>query len=906
MKKNFFKKLSFVMALAMIVSVVAPAASAFAAATPKINATSKTLALGETKSYDFSVVNKVKGSTYTWTSDNKKVATVDSKNGLTKAVAVGTAKITVKVKAGKKTYTSSAKVTVKDNIKTLTITNKPANDTLAVDAENDFNRSYKTFGGKTTGTTSKTYWTVEKDGAATTDATISSQGVFKATAAGEYTITANAKDGSKVKATDTYKVTVKASLKSVVQKDTDTIVATFDSNMSKTDLSATTAKLFVIIGDKQVSTGAEKIKTVTLDSTGKVATIDLFASLSTEAKYDFVYGEMKGSFTAAKKDLSLVKTIQFSDFTVGNNTPEKMSKHVLGLNADGVAIYDGNSDAVFANFLSFTYGGEATKGYAYGDSVCLYAAGNTADVSAKFSYGYYDSTAKTYNTNTAEDSAVVTAFAAGSIDVSTLQFELTPNRSTVAIKDSEWKGNLKLAVKDEGYSIQARYKIANSTDTAYKYSWNDAKFSYVSSDTSKLTINKVTNGEWQLVASVAGTVTVVVKDADGKAITSFDVTVVDKRSFATATVDTPEVTVDNTNPAVSAPTKVSFSTLDNLGSGINAGTVTSTVAILSDFATDTSLWLVKPTLASGTVICPTVNTDGTVKSDDKSYNKNVISINGAGATPGFYMLKVTLQYVDITGAKTNKDVTVSINVVDGSDTAAVRWNAEATTSKVDLNANYGQKIGFTVYGFNVKGARVAKLDPTADYNIKVVVNGTLLSDVDPLKAKLVSTASSEIIAVDNATTTAVANVSEGTYTFTFTAKADNLAKNLKKDQYLGSFSIVVTDSTKKSLDNTKYIAANDEALISAVSKALTFNINEFKSGDEDEINTSDSTLGIQKIVYYDGNIKKEATTLDFATLKLKAGQSILITEVDYVTSNGATPAVKLNYVFNPNITIEVQ
>ena len=45
MKKNFFKKLSFVLVLAMIVSVIAPAAGAFAATAPKLNATKKYLQL---------------------------------------------------------------------------------------------------------------------------------------------------------------------------------------------------------------------------------------------------------------------------------------------------------------------------------------------------------------------------------------------------------------------------------------------------------------------------------------------------------------------------------------------------------------------------------------------------------------------------------------------------------------------------------------------------------------------------------------------------------------------------------------------------------------------------------------------------------------------------------------------
>ncbi|MDF2514208.1 MAG: hypothetical protein K0S04_4074, partial [Herbinix sp.] len=83
MKKNFFKKLSFVMALAMIISVIAPAAGAFAATGLRLNATSKTLFLGEsTKSFNFNPLGMSKGATQKWTSSKPSVATVNAKNGV--------------------------------------------------------------------------------------------------------------------------------------------------------------------------------------------------------------------------------------------------------------------------------------------------------------------------------------------------------------------------------------------------------------------------------------------------------------------------------------------------------------------------------------------------------------------------------------------------------------------------------------------------------------------------------------------------------------------------------------------------------------------------------------------------------------------------------------------------------
>jgi len=149
MKKNFFKKLSFVLALAMIVSVLAPAAGAFAAAKPKLNSTKKYLFLGETNKYDFNIVTTSKrtGWKYKWTSSNKAVATVAS-NGLTTGKSIGTAEISVviKNKDGEEIADLSADVIVKDSIKTVKITNLPKDGKMLAGATNDFNRSFTTYG----------------------------------------------------------------------------------------------------------------------------------------------------------------------------------------------------------------------------------------------------------------------------------------------------------------------------------------------------------------------------------------------------------------------------------------------------------------------------------------------------------------------------------------------------------------------------------------------------------------------------------------------------------------------------------------------------------------------------------------------------------------------------------------
>ena len=116
--KSFFKKLAFVMALAMVVSMVAPAGSALAAESGVSLQGTKTIVetyeldkVGATVDFSFQGAPKDWKSTFKWTSSNEAVATVD-KAGIVTAVAAGTA--TIKITAGADaSYAETVVVTVK-------------------------------------------------------------------------------------------------------------------------------------------------------------------------------------------------------------------------------------------------------------------------------------------------------------------------------------------------------------------------------------------------------------------------------------------------------------------------------------------------------------------------------------------------------------------------------------------------------------------------------------------------------------------------------------------------------------------------------------------------------------------------------------------------------------------------
>lgn len=108
MNKSLKKFLACLLTAALVLGAVPVQADA-AAAKPKLNVSSKTLTVGSKTT--LKVKNKVKGSKYTWSAGNKKVAAV-TKKGVVKAVNPGNTTITCKVKAPKKTYTLKCKIKV--------------------------------------------------------------------------------------------------------------------------------------------------------------------------------------------------------------------------------------------------------------------------------------------------------------------------------------------------------------------------------------------------------------------------------------------------------------------------------------------------------------------------------------------------------------------------------------------------------------------------------------------------------------------------------------------------------------------------------------------------------------------------------------------------------------------------
>lgn len=546
MKKNFFKKLSFVLALAMIISMIAPAGAALAAAKPKLNATKKYLHLDKDgyDEFDFNIANKKDGWKYKWTSADKKVATVNSKNGLVEATGVGKTKITVVItdKAGKQQAKLSATVIVRDNIASLKITNTPDGDKLAVGKENDFNRSYVTVSGSSKKTSGITRWTVTpSDGA-----TISDSGVFVATKAGEYKITArafqskakynswlsdNAKYEKYVTATAEYTVKVAASLTEVKQTNLATFKMTFDTAMTADDVKKNTT-VYYMVGDVKVK--EQLIKEVKeVDGTDKKEfTVQMTDEFTPAYKYVVEYTDLgEKEFVAATTKLEDVKGIKITttEATIYEATEVKYDL----LNADGVAINKPNDVANLNSRVTLESSNDLVS--VNDGKVYMYKLNDTTTIKAKFHTYEYD---KSGVETVYEDTKVITCVdKTKDLGKSLLAWTIVGTADKPNYDDAK-----QFLALEDSKRVFVKIKKVDDNDTESSKADDADKFKFKSSNSSILFVDNA----GFLYPLKEGKVTITVEYNDAY-VGSFELTVNPKRFVARIDVDQTSVLLSNSN-----------------------------------------------------------------------------------------------------------------------------------------------------------------------------------------------------------------------------------------------------------------------------------------------------------------------------------------------------------------------
>jgi len=699
MKKNFFKKLSFVMASAMVLSVISPAAGAFAATAPTLNSKATKylyLAVEDKDEYDFNINNKKTGWKYKWTSSKTSVATVNSK-GVTTAEGAGTTTIKVAITdaKGKKVKTLSNKVTVRDNIETLEITNLPKDNILAIGETNDFNRSYVTVAGLKKGTEAKVAWEVsDKE-----NATIDANGVFSATKAGEYTITVRAFQSSAkrtewrtdaekfadyVTATATTKVTVKGNMEKPVQVDLDTVKVPFASEVADVDKNLS---LYALIGSTKVK--VTTIKAITLDDAKKVATVDLYVPFTEGATYSVEYTDMDPvQFVAATTKEEDVASVVVK--TTKAITTQSTKIEVELLNKDGVNI----ANTALLNRVDFTT--DSTSAVMNGDNILLFTKGETAKITATF-HSYKWNTTTGVEEGNVVGYGVITAVDAddtivGSINAWTI---LDQNLTNVSYSANDLKKAL--AVKDQK-RVYVELKTSTGTNTGSIKS-SDAvetnNFTFSSSDENTLYVDKIGN----LYPIKAGTVTVIVKYKD-TVVDAIAITISPERKAAILELSAYTLVLSN-SLSVKDSAEVTVKVKDTLGDEITVTDLAIEKIVNSSKATNIGSKL-------GTDKVKFEGVVGNLIADPGSYTYK-ISANGLTRTIGITVV-----------APTNL-IKPDYYALEVPTTQDLKVDANGTTKSIDIKL-FGM-AGTKLTKETVSGAGF-KVEITTPKNVTVQVNDT--------------------------------------------------------------------------------------------------------------------------------------------------------------------------------------
>lgn len=388
MKKNFFKKLAFVLALAMVITSIAPAAVMTSSAAPAIvksngSTFSGTYATGKTFKVKLSgVTGEVK-----WKSSNKDVATVGLTSGTVKTWGAGEATITATVVKTGKTYKKVLKVYERatsfttnydegislkkgDTPVTIKTTLTPSNSTDDVTYVSS-NKEVVTVGlrsGKVTPV---------KDGSATITV---------------YSKTAKATSpNSSTTIKKEIKVTVGEVMETVTQTAVNEVEAIF--NVAVTDVKATD---FTITNNStKVNYAVKEIK-----KDGNKVVITTYQNMNDAKEYTVKCGDATANFTATNGQ---VASVTIDPITVQVETETSMA--VVLKDANGVVVERVKYGSANSN-VTFTIETDQ-YGYVAEDKLAISEIGRTAKAKAVYHTYKYDDNANEIGAITTE--ATITA-----------------------------------------------------------------------------------------------------------------------------------------------------------------------------------------------------------------------------------------------------------------------------------------------------------------------------------------------------------------------------------------------------------------------------------------------------------------------------------------------------------------
>ena len=517
MMKSFFKKLAFVMALAMVVSLAAPAATtASAAEEMKIayqnGATITELNLTEARSSeDLKAVgapSNWKELGMTWTSSNPAVATVDN-SGVVTAVAAGTAD--VMVICGD--FTATIAVNCFANAEAYDVTIGTADErsitekTLKVGEKFDF----AFFGVKDYGrdkVNNAPRYFCEWDSTDTAVATVDKNGLVKAVAPGKAKITLivwNLATGTKHNVTPTW-VTVAAdatptpvpATMEVAQKSEDTAKLTFNNKDVTKEALEAGLKAYYFIGDTKVEHPVF-IKEVK----DNVATIYSYAPYTEGWTYTYEFADMEASFEAYIGEVaSIVPSFKCKELKINNKAYTNYNTQITYklYNDKGVDITTSalaGVGTVEVSLVGAEYDGSYTLD-TFNQTIYFTQAGKVATVKVDYFTGEVDATG-----NRVVGATAILPIAS--------EKEPTYTMKSVASASTTW--NTTTLSTDDAYAATKPSLKVLFVSTENKYVWNTdngnrhyGHFSYKSTKDSVVSVDA--NG--QLTANAAGNANILV------------------------------------------------------------------------------------------------------------------------------------------------------------------------------------------------------------------------------------------------------------------------------------------------------------------------------------------------------------------------------------------------------------
>jgi hypothetical protein len=788
MKKNFFKKLSFVLALAMIIATIAPAAGAFAATALHLNSTKKYLHLSPETGYnefDFNISHASRGSKAAWSSSNEDVAVVDETTGVTTATGVGTATISVDVTAKDGTVTPlTADVVVRDNISTVKVSNAP-DKALAVNQAYDLNRSFVTVSGSTTKTSSVTRWTVDKADTASVD----NSGVFTATAPGDYKVTALAfqstanydewkisKAAGLVLASAEVTVKVAAGITAVTQVNLVTFKISFDSVMADVAKNLT---VFQVIGTTNVN---ELVKEVKMSADNKSAEVTLFVPFTEKSTYIVKYtGMSEAKFVAATTEVKDVKSLQVkttaAEISVGKDL------EVALLNANGVDI----ADADLLARVEWKSSNNAT--YLSGKNLTMFKVGDTTTVTATFHTYDYD------GTTGAEVGALTASGVVTCTDQATSSTGLLNAYTLVATGNANfWDCKHTVAAGDGSLQlyVQLKGKEANGWEDKFTDNTAGGHFEFTSSNPDVLIVSETTGAAYP---AKEGTAVVVVKYND-VVVGAASIIVTGARKVATVTLDAQSFTLSN-DSQVQDVKSVGITVKDQLGADFASYTVDVTVNGRN--GVDGGL------LTSGLHGSP-------------------VRFNGAPA--GVPVTKGTYSYtVKITDTTTWASFVkiITVNVVEPSDSAAPAtpyyYALESDKSAYDMTVksdDTSEDVTLSLYGYATNGVRTLRVNIAAGpFTVTVTGPDNTSYTIANAGITAVNTNDAELALI-----TVAGGIVDKEKTGTYLVRATNASGTAVNATYF-----TVTDNQSKPTVIVNKFYSTETTVLAAINDCFDFSVN---------------------------------------------------------------------------------